>query len=126
MKRKESTRKKSSSRGRPKGSVGRSRKGKTPAADRADPNFSGETPLNFLLDIMNDPNAKRASRIDAAGKALPYMHRRKPVSVEVDDGRHQMSEEELQAETRRLLAEIRSHNNAASATQVATDDDDDS
>ena len=43
---------------------------------------SGETPLEYLLKVMRDPDAQRAERTDAAKAAAPYMHA-KLSSVEV-------------------------------------------
>ncbi len=36
----------------------------------------GITPLEYLVNVMNDENAKESLRIDAAKAAAPYMHPR--------------------------------------------------
>ena len=37
---------------------------------------SGLTPLEYLMSVVRDTNADQAVRIDAAGKAAPYVHPR--------------------------------------------------
>ena len=44
---------------------------------------SGITPLDYMLQIMRDPGAESASRLDAAKSAAPYVHA-KLASIEVN------------------------------------------
>lgn len=44
-------------------------------------------PLTFLKSIWNDPNMEVSMQIDAAKAALPYVHRKLPTAVEVQDNR---------------------------------------
>ena len=37
---------------------------------------SGQTPLDFLLEVMRDGTSEKHQRIDAAKAAAPYMHAR--------------------------------------------------
>lgn len=41
-----------------------------------------KTPLDFLLAVMWNKNASAAMRVDAAGKALPYVHKKMPLELE--------------------------------------------
>lgn len=41
-----------------------------------------KTPLEFLLDVMNNKQASIALRVDAAKSAAPYIHRKQPSEVE--------------------------------------------
>lgn len=36
----------------------------------------GITPLEYLLDVINNPNMDVKYKLDAAGKAMPYVHAR--------------------------------------------------
>jgi hypothetical protein len=36
--------------------------------------LSGETPLNFLLQVMRDPTQPTVIRMDAAKSAAPFVH----------------------------------------------------
>lgn len=56
---------------------GGSRKGrpnKATAAREAEIAKSGLTPLQYMLQVMRDTKAPRELRLDAAGKAAPYVH----------------------------------------------------
>lgn len=122
MKRKPSKSRKHPGRGRPKGSTGKQRKSKVPISQLCEALFNDDTPLDFLLSAMKDKRLALVVRISAAGHALPYMHRKKPVAVEFDD-RREMTKEEVRAETGRILSEIRARN-GATATAEAVDDND--
>ncbi len=37
---------------------------------------SGLTPLDYMLSVLRDPEARREERMDAASKAAPYVHAR--------------------------------------------------
>lgn len=37
---------------------------------------SGQSPLDFMLEVMRDETAGRSQRLDAAKAAAPYMHAR--------------------------------------------------
>lgn len=65
--------------GRPKGGpkTGGRQKGSTnkaTAAREAEVKASGLTPLDFMLNMLRDENAKPADRMWAAEKAAPYVH----------------------------------------------------
>lgn len=55
--------------GRPKGAA---TKKSREVADRL--TINGETPLEFLLDVMRNPGVHPHARLDAAKAAAPYMH----------------------------------------------------
>lgn len=66
-------------RGRPKGSKDKSKRvtaarklslAATIAADAS----QGETPIQYMLRVMNDPNAEKPRRDDMAKAAAPYIH----------------------------------------------------
>ena len=38
------------------------------------PDDPAQTPLDFLLAIMRNPEIPRSERVDAANKAAPYLH----------------------------------------------------
>jgi len=44
---------------------------------------TGKDSGKYLLSVMTDVTAPMAARIDAAGKLLPYQHRRLPATLEV-------------------------------------------
>src|SRR5580700_4065793 len=44
---------------------------------------SGQTPLEFLLDLMRNPEVNQATRIDAAKAALPYLHSRISATTQI-------------------------------------------
>lgn len=66
-------------RGRPRGSRNRYALDEMMRRELAQ---TGMTPLEFLLSVMYDPNAKLELRLDAAKAAAPFMHRKMPVAVE--------------------------------------------
>ena len=37
---------------------------------------TGQTPLDYMLEVMRDTNVERRDRIDAAKAAAPYVHAR--------------------------------------------------
>src|SRR5512132_1722881 len=45
---------------------------------------AGDAPLAFLLKVMRDKRNDLQLRIDAAGKALPYLHQRQPQAINVE------------------------------------------
>lgn len=58
---------------------------------------SGQTPLDFMLEVMRDESEERAKRLDAAKAAAPYLHA-KLSSVELSGGldhRHESLLEQL-------------------------------
>jgi len=65
--------------GRPKGSGGRPKGSKnkySAAALRQAMNGDGQTPLEYLLGIMNDEEQDQRLRMDAAKAAAPFCHPR--------------------------------------------------
>lgn len=44
---------------------------------------TGMSPLQFLLSVMIDPDEAKATRVEAAKAAAPYVHRKMPTMVEV-------------------------------------------
>jgi hypothetical protein len=48
--------------------------------------LNGQTPLEFLLEVMRKPGEDLALRLDAAKTAAPYLHARK--APETKDGKH--------------------------------------
>ena len=59
------------SRGRPKGSQNKTRNTGLVVAQR-----TGVSPLQFLLDVMDDSDNHLSVRMDAAKSATPYLHAR--------------------------------------------------
>lgn len=49
---------------------------KASAAREAAIAASGMTPLDYMLRVMRNPRVDRDTRLDAAGKAAPYVHPR--------------------------------------------------
>lgn len=47
---------------------------KASIARQAEVAASGQTPLDYLLEIMRDDTAERGERLDAAKAAAPYVH----------------------------------------------------
>jgi len=47
---------------------------KASIARQAEVAASGQTPLDYLLEIMRDTTAERGERLDAAKAAAPYVH----------------------------------------------------
>jgi len=46
---------------------------------------TGITPLEFLMSVLRDPNAKFIYKVECAKVAAPYMHRRMPIAIEGGD-----------------------------------------
>ena len=44
----------------------------------------GLTPLAYLLSVMRDETMSVELRLEAAGKALPYCHKRQPTDISVE------------------------------------------
>lgn len=44
------------------------------------------TPLEYLIEIVNDKNEKRAIRLDAAKAAAPYIHPRLASTISTNGG----------------------------------------
>lgn len=44
-----------------------------------------QSPLEFLVWVLNNPDVRMNLRVDAAKAAAPYLHRRMPVQVEGGD-----------------------------------------
>lgn len=65
--------------GRPAGARNRATQEQV-AAIRA----SGQSPLAFLASVWRDPQRSDKSRIPAAVAALPYLHRKQPMDVNVN------------------------------------------
>lgn len=40
------------------------------------------SPVEYMVDIVNDPDEPTAIRLDAANKAAPYIHQKLPATVE--------------------------------------------
>lgn len=57
----------------------------------------GIMPLEFMLQIMRDPEADRAERLDMAKAAAPYVHA-KLAAVEVDAKVTRVDQEDALAE----------------------------
>ncbi len=41
-----------------------------------------KTPIEFLLDVMHNPNNNPMLRIEAARTAAPYVHKKMPTAIE--------------------------------------------
>ena len=41
----------------------------------------GQTPLAYLIEVMRDQKQDVEVRLDAAGKALPFVHKRQPQDI---------------------------------------------
>ena len=57
---------------------------KATAKREADIAKSGKTPLQFMIDMMRNPKADKAMRMDAAKSAAPYVHPRAATTVNLD------------------------------------------
>ena len=44
----------------------------------------GQTPLEYLLEQLNDDSNSTSVRIDASKAAAPFVHRKMPLAVEAD------------------------------------------
>jgi hypothetical protein len=54
---------------------------------------SGQTPLEFMLEVMRDTGAERSERLDMAKAAAPYIHPRlSNVEAKVDASVETVSE----------------------------------
>ena len=65
------------------------------------------TPLDTLLAMMNDQNLDVMVRLRAATAAAPYVHKKKPVALEVAGRFEFLSPEEREQRRQLLLEEIR-------------------
>ena len=65
--------------GRPKGSKGKALAKRTAAIEK-----SGQTPLQFMIEMMRNPKASEAMRMDAAKAAAGYIHPKAPATVNLD------------------------------------------
>ena len=65
------------------------------------------TPLDCMIQIFRDPTAPTEVRVRAAVGAAPYVHRRKPVALEVTGKFEFLSPEERERRRILLLEEIR-------------------
>jgi oxalate decarboxylase/phosphoglucose isomerase-like protein (cupin superfamily) len=45
---------------------------------------AGQTPLEFLLEVMRDANHDLPLRLEAARAAAPYIHKRLPTDLVID------------------------------------------
>jgi hypothetical protein len=63
--------------GRPKGSKSRVRK----LLEAKQIPEGGDDAMTFLVSVFKDQNQKISDRIDAAGKVLPYTHRKQPTDI---------------------------------------------
>ena len=81
--------------GRPRGSNGRHKASLAPIAEKVVARVRDRdavrvalkedtTPLAFLLSVMNNPKVELGDRIEAAKAAMPYVHKRQPIAVEVE------------------------------------------
>ena len=43
--------------------------------------MKGKTPLEFLVELYQNPKTEPALALQAAAAALPYFHRRMPVAI---------------------------------------------
>lgn len=89
--------------GRPKGA--RNRYSKALAARMK---ASGMTePLDVLLMMANDPDLPIELRLKAAAAACPYVHKRKPIALEVTGKFEFLSPEEREMRRKLLMEEIK-------------------
>lgn len=70
-------------------------------------------PLDILLMIANDPSVPVEIRARAAKDAAVYVHRRKPVALEVSGRFEHLSPEEVKLRREQLLEEIRKRHAAS-------------
>ena len=81
--------------GRPRGSNGRHKASLSPIGEKIDARIKDRdavrvalkedtTPLAFLLSVMNNPKLDLGDRMEAAKAAMPYIHKRQPMAVEVE------------------------------------------
>lgn len=66
---------------------------------------AADSPLDFLLEIMRNPAAPLATRIDAAKVALPYMHQRCGMSVAVIKQTEAQNKEQERQDFRAVMEE---------------------
>ena len=65
--------------GRPKGSKGKTKKTICTIVQKTEPTTAGaenQTPLSYMLSVMNDPRADKELRARMAIAAAPYIHAR--------------------------------------------------
>jgi len=65
--------------GRPKGRTGKTKKTICPIGQKTEPTTAGaenQTPLSYMLSVMNDPRADKELRARMAIAAAPYIHTR--------------------------------------------------
>ena len=65
--------------GRPKGSKGKTKKTICPIGQKTEPTTAGaenQTPLSYMLRVLNDPRADKELRARMAIAAAPYIHAR--------------------------------------------------
>lgn len=85
--------------GRPKGSRNKVTKESIALAEK-----KGRTPLEFLLDLMNDSRRDLELRLDAAGKAAPYVHPKlAQTELNVNGNLNTKTDDDLRAELTELL-----------------------
>jgi len=66
--------------GRAKGTINKSKKAILDKAKK-----KGITPLDYLLEVLNNKKTDERTRIEAAKAASPYIHRKMPQSIENTD-----------------------------------------
>ncbi len=66
---------------RPRGAAA----GAGPAPRRNDPAGAGLLPLDYMLEVLRDPEASPADKRWAAEKAAPYLHARRATAAPADD-----------------------------------------
>jgi len=59
----------------------------------------GITPLEYLLEVLNNPKTEERVRIEAAKAASPYVHRKMPQSIENTDMNKLADKSEAELET---------------------------
>lgn len=74
--------------GKKKGSKHKLTIGRELAAAQVIKGAEGQSPLEVMLEVMRDPNARPDVRLDAAKGAAPYVHRKQPQEVVVDQTMH--------------------------------------
>jgi len=66
--------------------------------------FSALTPLEFLLQVMRDPDSAKAERIQAAKAAPPFLHARLSIQEDIPPAPEIPRPEEIKDQIMRLLA----------------------
>jgi len=64
----------------------------------------GKSPLEYLLEVMNDEEQTVGTRVDAGKAAAPFVHRRQPQAIENTDMNElkNQSREELEQRLKEL------------------------